>query len=75
MSKIKLTREQFMAKIARAIRQLKLNRDEQIIAINALKAICNGDNVSAFTLLNSNKKLHPLMWDWHIMDRNGGIKQ
>ena len=74
-NKIKLTREQFIAKIAKAIRQLDLNRDEQIIAINALKAVCAGDKLTAYVLLKTNEKLHPLMWTWNIVDRNGGIRQ
>ena len=66
-SKLKLTREQFMARIAKATRQLGLNRDERIIAANALNAICAGDKLSALRLLNTNDTLRKLVWDWHIM--------
>lgn len=65
--KLKLTREQFMARIAKATRQLGLNRDERIIAANALNAICAGDKLSALRLLNTNDTLRALVWDWHIM--------
>ena len=68
-NKIKLTREQFIAKIAKATRQLDLNRDERIIAANALKAVCAGDKLSALRLLNTNDTLRALVWDWHIMER------
>lgn len=68
-NKIKLTREQFIAKIAKATRQLVLNRDERIIAANALKAVCAGDKLSALRLLNTNDTLRSLVWDWHIMER------
>lgn len=68
-NKIKLTREQFIAKIAKATRQLDLNRDERIIATNALKAVCAGDNLSAVRLLNTNDTLRSLVWTWHIMER------
>ena len=66
-NKIKLTREQFMARIAKATRQLHLNRDERIIAANALNAVCAGDKMSALRLLNTNDTLRALVWDWHIM--------
>ena len=66
-SKRKLTREQFMARIAKATRQLHLNRDERIIAANALNAVCAGDKMSALRLLNTNDTLRALVWDWHIM--------
>lgn len=66
-SKLKLTREQFMARIAKATRQLHLNRDERIIAANALNAVCAGDTSSALRLLNTNDTLRALVWDWHIM--------
>ena len=66
-SKLKLTREQFMARIAKATRQLHLNRDERIIAANALNAVCAGDISSALRLLNTNDTLRALVWDWHIM--------
>ena len=66
-SKLKLTREQFMARIAKATRQLGLNRDERIIAANALNAICAGDKLSALRLLNTNDTLRKLVWDSHIM--------
>lgn len=66
-SKLKLTREQFMARIAKATRQLHLNRDERIIAANALNAVCAGDKSSALRLLNTNDTLRSLVWDWHIM--------
>ena len=65
--KLKLTREQFMARIAKATRQLHLNRDERIIAANALNAVCAGDTPSALRLLNTNDTLRALVWDWHIM--------
>lgn len=68
-TKLKLTKEQFIAKIAKATRQLDLNRDERIIAANALKAVCAGDNLSAMRLLNTNDTLRSLVWDWHIMER------
>lgn len=68
-TKLKLTREQFIAKIAKATRQLGLNRDERIIATNALKAVCAGDNLSAVRLLNTNDTLRSLVWTWHIMER------
>ena len=68
-TKLKLTREQFIAKIAKATRQLGLNRDERIIATNALKAVCTGDNLSAVRLLNTNDTLRSLVWTWHIMAR------
>ena len=68
-SKRKLTREQFMARIAKATRQLGLNRDERIIAANALNAVCAGDKLSALRLLNTNDTLRSLVWDWHIMER------
>lgn len=67
--KLHLTREQFVARIAKATRQLKLNRDERIIAAKALNAVCAGDTLSAVRLLNTNDKLQSLVWDWHIMDR------
>lgn len=66
-NKIKLTREQFMARLAKATRQLHLNRDERIIAANALNAVCAGDKMSALRLLNTNDTLRALVWDWHIM--------
>ena len=65
--KLKLTREQFMARIAKATRQLHLNRDERIIAANALNAVCSGVTSSALRLLNINDTLRALVWDWHIM--------
>lgn len=68
-NKRKLTREQFMARIAKATRQLGLNRDERIIAANALNAVCAGDKLSALRLLNTNDTLRSLVWDWHIMER------
>ena len=68
-TKLKLTKEQFIAKIAKATRQLDLNRDERIIAANALKAVCAGDNLSAMRLLNTNDTLRSLVWTWHIMAR------
>ena len=68
-NKIKLTREQFIAKIAKATRQLHLNRDERIIAASALNALCAGDKLSALRLLNTNDTLRALVWDWHIMER------
>lgn len=68
-NKIKLTREQFIAKIAKATRQLDLNRDERIIAANALKAVCAGNSLSAVRLLNTNDTLRSLVWTWHIMER------
>ena len=68
-NKIKLTREQFIAKIAKATRQLDLNRDERIIAASALNALCAGDKLSALRLLNTNDTLRALVWDWHIMER------
>ena len=68
-NKIKLTREQFIAKIAKATRQLDLNRDERIIAANALKAVCAGNSSSAVRLLNTNDTLRSLVWTWHIMER------
>ena len=68
-SKLKLTREQFVARIAKATRQLHLNRDERIIAASALNALCAGDKLSALRLLNTNDTLRALVWDWHIMER------
>lgn len=68
-TKLKLTKEQFIAKIAKATRQLDLNRDERIIAANALNAVCAGDKLSALRLLNTNDTLRSLVWDWHIMER------
>ena len=68
-TKLKLTKEQFIAKIAKATRQLDLNRDERIIAANALKAVCAGDNLSAVRLLNTNDTLRSLVWTWHIVAR------
>lgn len=68
-NKIKLTREQFVARIAKATRQLHLNRDERIIAASALNALCAGDKLSALRLLNTNDTLRALVWDWHIMER------
>ena len=68
-TKLKLTKEQFIAKIAKATRQLDLNRDEHIIAANALNAVCAGDKLSALRLLNTNNTLRLLVWDWHIMER------
>lgn len=68
-NKIKLTREQFMARLAKATRQLHLNRDERIIAANALNAVCAGDKMSALRLLNTNDTLRSLVWTWHIMER------
>ena len=65
--KLKLTREQFMARIAKATRQLHLNRDERIIAANALNAVCAGDTSSALRLLNTTDTLRALVWDWHIV--------
>lgn len=68
-TKLKLTKEQFVARIAKATRQLHLNRDERIIAANALNALCAGDKLSALRLLNTNDTLRALVWDWHIMER------
>lgn len=68
-TKLKLTKEQFIAKIAKATRQLHLNRDERIIAASALNALCAGDKLSALRLLNTNDILRALVWDWHIMER------
>lgn len=66
---IKLTREQFNARIAKATRQLGLNRDERIIAAKALNAVCAGNRLSAVRLLNTNDTLRSLVWTWHIMER------
>lgn len=68
-TKLKLTKEQFIAKIAKATRQLDLNRDERIIAAKALNAVCAGDKLSAVRLLNTNDTLRSLVWTWHIMER------
>ena len=68
-TKLKLTKEQFIAKIAKATRQLHLNRDERIIAASALNALCAGDKLSTLRLLNTNDTLRALVWDWHIMER------